>query len=96
MSKTITATIQILDKSYEVSCAAEEQDELIASAAIVDDRMRKIRAAGKVVGLDRLAVMAALNIAHDYLKTNAAAAEQTTALSERIATTIEETKSLPT
>lgn len=96
MSKTITATIRIMDKSYEVSCSPEEQDELIASAAIVDERMRAIHDSGKVVGLERMAVMAALNIAHDYVKSAAAAAEKTTALSERIAATIDEAKSLPT
>lgn len=95
MSKTITATIQILDKPYEVTCAPEEEDELSASAELVDDRMREIQDTGQVVGLERLAVMAALTIAHDYIKITTAATQTTAELTERIAATIEEANSSP-
>lgn len=60
-------TVNILDKSYQFKGGREERESLIASANYLDQKMREIRAAQKVVGTDRIAVMAALNIAHDFL-----------------------------
>lgn len=65
--KSKTATIRLLDKEYLVACPEEEQDDLLASARFLDKKMREIRDSGKVVGIDRIAVMAALNIAHELL-----------------------------
>jgi len=59
--------VHILDKEYLVSCPEEEMDALKASAGHLNDKMTEIRAAGKVVGIDRIAVMAGLNIAHEAL-----------------------------
>lgn len=59
--------VSILGKDYQVACPEDEKDALIASARMVHSNMEKIRASGKVVGLDRIAVMAALNIAHELL-----------------------------
>ncbi len=60
--------VQILDKEYVVGCRAEEQDSLITSAHMLDRKMREIRSSGKVVGTERVAVMAALNIAYELLE----------------------------
>lgn len=69
MSRTATTvSVRILDKEYQVACGPEEIDELTASARYLDAQMRIIRESGKVLGLDRMAVMAALNIAHEFLK----------------------------
>lgn len=62
-----TVVVNILDKAYQVSCPPEQQPELEASARHLDNQMRSIRESGKVIGLDRIAVMAALNITHDLL-----------------------------
>ena len=68
MSKEVKpVTVQILDKDYLVSCPEDERDALTASAQYLDAKMREIRSSGKVVGADRIAVMAALNIAHELL-----------------------------
>ena len=64
----MTVTVKILDKEYQVACQPEEVDELAASARYLDKQMKAIRDTGKVLGLDRVAVMAALNVTHDYLK----------------------------
>ena len=64
-----TVTVNILEKDYEVACAPGEVDALKASARYVDRQMQSIRNSGKVIGLDRVAVMAALNIANEYLGT---------------------------
>ena len=69
MSDSIArVTIRILEKEYHVACPAEEKGALIASAELLNRKMREIRDSGKVVGLDRVAVMAALNLANEYLK----------------------------
>ncbi len=61
-------SIRILEKEYQVSCPADEKADLVASAELLDQKMREIRDSGKVVGLDRVAVMAALNIANELLQ----------------------------
>jgi cell division protein ZapA len=61
-------TIKILEKEYNVACPIEEKASLLASAELLNGKMREIRDSGKVVGLDRVAVMAALNLANELLK----------------------------
>ncbi len=59
--------VKILEKEYQISCPAEERKALIDSAELLNNKMREIRDSGKVVGLDRIAVMAALNLANDLI-----------------------------
>ena len=61
-------TIRILEKEYQVACPASEKADLMASAELLNKKMREIRDSGKVVGLDRVAVMAALNMANELLR----------------------------
>ncbi len=61
-------SIRILEKEYQVACPAGEKADLMASAEMLNQKMREIRDSGKVVGLDRVAVMAALNIANELLQ----------------------------
>ena len=60
--------IKILEKEYQISCPASERTALLDSAALLNGKMREIRDSGKVIGLDRIAVMAALNMANDLLR----------------------------
>lgn len=60
-------SVRILEKEYQVSCPANERTDLLDSAEILNAKMREIRDTGKVVGLDRIAVMAALNMANELL-----------------------------
>ncbi|MEL7023170.1 MAG: cell division protein ZapA [Pseudomonadota bacterium] len=62
-------TVRILEKEYQVSCPVNERTALLDAAELLNQQMREIRDSGKVVGLDRIAVMAALNMANDLLKT---------------------------
>lgn len=64
----IAVTVRILDKEYRISCGPEEQAGLRESAHMLDQRMREIRQTGRVIGADRIAVMAALNIAYELIK----------------------------
>lgn len=61
-------TVRILEKEYNVACPVEEKASLLASAELLNIKMREIRDSGKVVGLDRVAVMAALNLANELLR----------------------------
>jgi cell division protein ZapA len=60
--------VKILEREYQFSCPEEERNELLKSAEYLNARMRQIRDSGKVVGLDRIAVMAALNLANEMLR----------------------------
>ena len=60
-------SVRILDKEYQVACPASERTDLLDSAEILDAKMREIRDTGRIVGLDRIAVMAALNMANDLM-----------------------------
>jgi cell division protein ZapA len=60
--------VSILGKEYQIGCTAEERADLYASAALLDERMRVVRDAGRVVGADRIAVMVALNLAHEMIQ----------------------------
>jgi cell division protein ZapA len=65
---TVTLDVSLLGRDYKVACKASERAELIDAVALLDHRMREIRDGGKIVGAERVAVMAALNLAHDLLR----------------------------
>lgn len=66
MSEPSSVLVHLLDKEFRVACPADEKENLIRAARYLDDKMREIRSAN-VLGLERIAVMAALNLAHDLL-----------------------------
>ena len=61
-------SVRIMEKEYVVACPYDERSALLDAAEFLNSRMREIRDTGKVIGLDRIAVMAALNLAHEFLK----------------------------
>ena len=67
MSDQETISISIFDKSFKVSCPPDEVQALRDSAHYLDKKMREVKSARTVMGLDRVAVMAALNIANELL-----------------------------
>ena len=72
MSKPVQpVSINILGKEYKIACAKEEQEALIHTAEQLDKQMRKIRDTGKVSSTDRIAVLAALNLAHELSTSSA-------------------------
>lgn len=71
MSDSASVVVHLLDKEYRVACPPGERDNLIRAARFLDDRMREVREAN-VVGLERIAVMAALNLAHELLQSTSA------------------------
>ena len=66
--RTVRVSVRILEKEYQVACLPEERSELLDSAEYLNAKMREIRDGGNIIGLDRIAVMAALNLANELLK----------------------------
>jgi len=60
--------VNILDKEYRVTCPDSDRDNLFKAARLLDEQMRSIRSSGKVIGTDRIAVMAALNFSYELLQ----------------------------
>lgn len=63
----VTVSVNILGRDYQVNCQAEEREALERAARHLDEQMRDIRNTGKIVGSERIAVMAALNLSHELL-----------------------------
>jgi cell division protein ZapA len=64
----VPVTVHILEKEYRVACPEAEKEALIASAHYLNTKMKEIRDTGKVIGIERISVMAALNITHELLQ----------------------------
>jgi len=62
-----TIEVSLLGRTYRVACDDDERESLMQAVAYLDAKMNEIRKAGKVMGAERIAVMAALNVAHELL-----------------------------
>jgi cell division protein ZapA len=63
----VAVNIKIFDKEYKIACLPHEKDSLIQSARYLDQKMSEVKSSHKIIGADRIAVMAALNIASEFL-----------------------------
>lgn len=79
-----TVSVKILEKEFRVSCPDDEKVSLLASANMLNDRMRKIRDSGNVIGAERIAIMAALNLTHELLKAQSDQGSLTNNLEQRV------------
>ncbi len=83
-----------MDKEYRIACPEEEKDNLRASAELLNDKLSEIKQAGSVIGTERIAIMAALNLSHDILHSQSLVVEhgdlnqRIDELSERISTSM--------
>jgi cell division protein ZapA len=80
----LPVTVNILDKEYRISCLPEERESLLQAAAYLDGQMREIRQGGRIIGTERVAVMAALNIANDLLSSQQSKEDGSQNISRRI------------
>lgn len=69
MSAPKSVDVSIMGREFRIACAEDEQDALMAAVAYLDRKMSEIRDKGKVAGVDRIAIMAGLNLAHELLTT---------------------------
>ena len=83
-SNPVAVTVQILGKDYRVACPSEEQEGLKNSARYLDRKMQEIKGSGKIVGSERVAVMAALNITHELLREKTVTSSRDEVLKARI------------
>ena len=60
--------LRLIDREFLIACPPEERDGLLEAASFLDRKMRDLRAHAKTPGFDRLAVLAAISITHDYLQ----------------------------
>lgn len=65
MSANQPVSIRLLDREYTVGCEPDERDSLLAAAKLLDNKMREVRGNNRMAALDRVAVLAALNLAHE-------------------------------
>ena len=65
----VAVTVRILDKEYKIACEEDEREYLIDAARYLDRKMQEVKDVHKIIGADRIAVMAALNIANEFLQT---------------------------
>ena len=75
MSESSSVVVHLLDKEYRVACSPEEKDDLLRAARYLDDKMREVKEAN-VIGLERIAVMTALNLAHELLQASGQLSQQ--------------------
>jgi cell division protein ZapA len=71
MSTVKSVDVSILGREFTVSCTDEERQGLMDAVSFLDSKMHEIRDSGKVVGVERIAIMAALNLSHELLNTKA-------------------------
>jgi len=89
MTQSNTVTVHILDKEYCIACPPDERSNLESAARYLDGKMREIRSSGKVIGADRIAVMAALNITNDLLHKQQNLDQQTTSTRDHVRSLLE-------
>jgi len=83
-SESVPITIKVLDKEFRIACPESEQASLLESANYLSDKMREVRDTGKVIGMDRIAVMTALNLAHELLQSKSEQADFTQNFGQRL------------
>ena len=69
--------VRVLDREYTVGCTPDQRDGLLAAARMLDAKMREIRGSNRMAGVDRIAVLAALNLAHELSQAKGDAARET-------------------
>jgi len=82
--KAQTLDVSIMGRSYKVTCQDEEREALMRAVAYLDGKMVEIRDSGRVGNIERIAVMAALNIAHEFLTTRVSGEFDVATLKRRI------------
>lgn len=76
MNTPRTTSVKLLDKEYVIACPEENEAQLLAAADYLKKKMQEVKASGRIIGLEKIAVMAALNISHELLHSSQGNEEQ--------------------
>ena len=81
---TEPVSVSILDRDFLIACTAEERPALLEAARYLDAKMREMRSAARSAGLDRIAILAALNISHELLNERQRESTDSAQLAEKL------------
>ena len=84
MSDATPVSVTILDREFLIGCTPEERPGLIAAASYLDGKMREVRGISRTQGVDRIAVLAALNMAHELLQAKQHNESESTAVAQHL------------
>lgn len=84
MSEASPVTINILDREFLIGCTPEERAGLLAAASYLDGKMREVRGASRTQSIDRIAVLAALNMAHELLQAKNQSESQSNVVAQQL------------
>ncbi len=84
MSEATPVTVNILDREFLIGCTPEERPGLIAAANYLDGKMREVRGASRMQSVDRIAVLAALNMAHELLQAKNQSESQSNVVAQQL------------
>lgn len=84
MSKREAVTVNILDREYKLACDEDERRQLLDAADYLDKNMRELRSSGNIIGAERIAVLAGLNIANEFLQSQQNSTSFSSEVSDRI------------
>ncbi len=77
-------TVRILDQDFRIACEPGEEDGLLSAARHLNQRMQDLRSTGKVIGAERIAIVVALNLTHEFLQLSDVASDSATNLNKRL------------
>jgi cell division protein ZapA len=84
VSESEAVSVNILDREFLIGCTAEERSGLLAAASYLDGKMREVRGASRLQSVDRIAVLAALNMAHELLQARQRAESETGVMAQHL------------
>jgi cell division protein ZapA len=84
VSESEAVSVNILDREFLIGCTAEERSGLLAAASYLDGKMREVRGASRLQSVDRIAVLAALNMAHELLQARQRTESETGAMAQHL------------
>ena len=84
MSEALPVTVNILDRDFLIGCTPDERAGLLAAASLLDAKMREVRGASRTQGIDRIAVLAALNMAHELLQSKHRTESESNAVAQHL------------
>ena len=84
MSEATPVTVNILDREFLIGCTPEERAGLLAAASYLDGKMREVRGASRTQSIDRIAVLAALNMAHELLQAKTHSESQSNVVAQQL------------